>query len=64
MKELAQLARHLTASMLVEEFAKIVVLPKRILITHPKPQYYDRIQREIENLAIDGIELLRDGSVY
>jgi ribonuclease BN (tRNA processing enzyme) len=64
MKELAQLTRHLTASMLVEELAKIVVLPKRILITHPKPQYYDRIQKEIENLAIDGIELLRDGSVY
>lgn len=64
MKELAQLTKHLTPSMLVEELAKIDVLPKRILITHPKPQYYDRIQREVEGLAIEGIELLRDGSVY
>ncbi len=64
MKELAQLTKHLTASMLIEELAKIEVLPKRILITHPKPQYYDIIHREVEGLAISGIELLRDGSVY
>lgn len=64
MKDLALLTRHLTASMLVEELAKIDVLPKRILITHPKPQYYDRILKEVEGLAIDGVELLRDGSVY
>lgn len=64
MKDLALLTKHLTASMLVEELAKIDVLPKRILITHPKPQYYDIIQSEIKALAIAGVELLRDGSVY
>ena len=64
MKDLAHLTKHLTASMLVEELAKIDVLPKRILITHPKPQYYDHIQKEVEGLAIAGVELLRDGSVY
>lgn len=64
MKDLAELTRHLTASMLVKELAKIAVLPKRILITHPKPQYYDTIRREIEALAIPGVELLRDGSVF
>lgn len=64
MKELAQLTKHLTASMLVEELAKIEVLPKLILITHPKPQYYDRIHKEVKALAIPGVELLRDGSVY
>lgn len=64
MKELALLTKHLTASMLVEELAKTDVLPKRILITHPKPQYFDIIRREVELLAIAGVELLRDGSVY
>lgn len=64
MKDLALLTKHLTASMLVEELAKIDVLPKRILITHPKPQYYDCIRREIEGLAVPGVELLHDGSVY
>jgi len=64
MEDLALLTKHLTASMLVKELAKIDVLPKRILITHPKPQYYDIIHREIIALAIGGVELLRDGSVY
>ncbi len=64
MKDLAQLTKHLTSSMLALELAKIEVLPKRILITHPKPQYYDIIRREVEKLPIAGIELLRDGSVY
>jgi hypothetical protein len=64
MKDLAQLTKHLTASMLVEELAKIDVLPGKILITHPKPQYYNIIHKEVEELTIKGVELLRDGSVY
>jgi ribonuclease BN (tRNA processing enzyme) len=64
MKDLAQLTKHLTASMLVKELAKIDVLPKCILITHPKPQYYDHINMEIRGLGIAGIELLRDGLEY
>lgn len=64
MRDLAELTKHLTASMLVKELEKISVLPKRIFITHPKPQYYDLILKEVENLPIAGVELLRDGSVY
>lgn len=64
MESLAQVTKHLTSSMLIDELAKIATLPKRILITHPKPQYYDIIRREIECLGIEGIELLHDGSVY
>lgn len=64
MEELAQLTKHLTASMLVKELAKIDVLPKRILITHPKPQYYERIRSEVECMGIAGVELLHDGYEY
>lgn len=64
MKTLALLTKHLTASMLMEELAKIPILPKRILITHPKPQYYDCILKEVEGLPVNGVELLHDGSVY
>lgn len=64
MKALAQLTKHLTVSMLVEELAKIEVLPKRILITHPKPQYFDIIQKELEGLSISGVSLLQDGLLY
>jgi ribonuclease BN (tRNA processing enzyme) len=64
MQALAELTKHLTPSMLVKELAKIHILPKRILITHPKPQYFDQILKEVNGLAINGLELLRDGSVY
>lgn len=63
MESLARLTKHLTASMFVEEISKIGVLPKRIFITHPKPQYYDLISKEVDSLAIVGVELLRDGMV-
>ena len=64
MESLAQITKHLTSSMLIDELAKIDVLPRHILVTHPKPQYYEIIRSEIECLGIDGIELLHDGSVY
>jgi ribonuclease BN (tRNA processing enzyme) len=64
MESLALLTKHLTSAMLLKELDKIEVMPGRILITHPKPQYYDTIRREIESLQLDGIELLHDGSVY
>lgn len=64
METLAMLTKHLTSAMLLKELSKINRLPQRILITHPKPQYYDTIRREIEALQVAGIELLHDGSVY
>ena len=50
--------------MLKIELTKVDVLPTRILITHPKPQYYDVILREITELGVRGVELLRDGTIY
>jgi ribonuclease BN (tRNA processing enzyme) len=64
MEQLALLTRHLTSSLLRVELEKIDRLPVRILITHPKPQYYNIIRAEIESLGMKGIELLRDGSVF
>jgi len=64
MEELAHITKHLTSSMLKIELTKVDVLPTRILITHPKPQYYDVILREITELGVRGVELLRDGTIY
>lgn len=64
MEPLALLTKHLTCSLLSVELDKIDSLPKRILITHPKPQYYDIIRTEIECLGMEGIELLHDGAVF
>lgn len=61
---LALLTKHLCCSLLEKELAKIPVLPRRILITHPKPQYYNQIRHEIEALGIKQVELLRDGTIY
>jgi len=64
MEPLALLTKHLTCSLLSVELEKIGQLPRRILITHPKPQYYDIIKKEIGCLGMKEIELLHDGAVY
>jgi len=64
MGELALLTKHLTSSLLRQELLKIGTLPARILITHPKPQYYDVIRQEIARMGLPGIELLHDGAVF
>ncbi|MBK5276947.1 MAG: 3',5'-cyclic-nucleotide phosphodiesterase [Desulfuromonadales bacterium] len=64
MEPLALLTKHLTCSLLSVELEKIDKLPKRILITHPKPQYYDLIRSEIECLGLKEIELLHDGAIF
>lgn len=64
MEQMALLTGHLTAKLLAKELAKIAVLPLRIFITHPKPQFYQRIKDELAALAVPQLELLRDGSSY
>jgi ribonuclease BN (tRNA processing enzyme) len=64
MEQLALLTKHLTCSLLSIELEKIAILPKRIFITHPKPQYYDLIRSEIESLGLQQIELLHDGAIF
>jgi ribonuclease BN (tRNA processing enzyme) len=64
MESLALLTKHLTSSLLKAELDKIEVLPKRIFITHLKPQYFDIIRTEVEVLGLKQIELLHDGAVF
>jgi len=64
MESLATITKHLCCSQLEQELAKMAVLPRRILITHPKPQYYEQIHREVKAMGIPQMELLRDGADY
>lgn len=64
MEETALLTGHLTPQLLGRELRKMSQLPPRVLITHPKPQYYATIRAELEDLRIPKLELLRDGNVY
>lgn len=64
MDEIARTTGHLTAQMLAGELAKVRKLPSKILVTHPKPQYFERISSEIGEIAAPGLVLLRDGDVH
>ena len=63
MEGLALMTGHLTSRLLAIELGKLGELPPRIFITHPKPQYYELIRRELAELGIPQVELLRDGAV-
>jgi ribonuclease BN (tRNA processing enzyme) len=64
MEEMAIKTGHLTAGLLKAELGKMKVLPDRILVTHPKPQYVSAIMEELGEVGHGNIELLRDGEVY
>lgn len=64
MEEMAIMTGHLTAGLLGAELKKMKVLPDRILVTHPKPQYISTIIKELGKLGHGNIELLKDGEVY
>lgn len=64
MEPLALMTKHLTASLLHTELKKISELPKRIFITHPKPQYVSQIAEELATLGLNNLELLHDGAEF
>lgn len=64
MESVAAITKHLCCSQLERELNKMAVLPKKILVTHLKPQYYEQIRREVALVGINQLELLHDGAVY
>lgn len=61
MEEIAIKSGHLTPKLLKRELSKIKYPPKRIYITHLKPQYYKTVKIELQKLHIKNLRLLRDG---
>lgn len=59
--EIAVSTGHLTAQLLREELLSMKKMPRRIFITHPKPQYQKRIEAEIRQLGFRNICILQDG---
>ncbi len=64
MRDMAVKTGHLTPQLLMEEIKKMRHIPRRILVTHPKPQYLKRIKTEVERLGMKNIKILSDGDVY
>ena len=67
MEALARKTGHLTARLLKAELAKMKVLPRKIFITHPKPQYIRQISKEIAEISAEGkmkIMILKSGDLH
>ena len=64
MGNMAALTGHMTPALLLQELTKLGKRPRRILVTHLKPQYQEEILTELELLKIDGLEILTDGAAY
>jgi ribonuclease BN (tRNA processing enzyme) len=63
LSNLAEESGHLSPNLLVEELKKIKNPPKRIYPYHLKPHYQDKIIEELRELAIPGLNILRDGDI-
>jgi len=63
MRELALRTGHLTPDLLKAELERIQPYPERVFITHPKPQYFKTIKREIDGLKLRNIRILKEGDM-
>jgi ribonuclease BN (tRNA processing enzyme) len=61
MRKIAIQTGHLTPQLLRKELLKVKQVPERIYITHLKLQYFKTIKKELQQLRINNLRLLRDG---
>lgn len=67
MEELAVKTGHLTPGLLGIEIDKMTHVPEKILITHIKPQYMERIKKELQGMRKKkqvAIQIIKDGRTY
>ncbi len=63
MRDMALKTGHLTPELLKEELMKMQQMPEKVYITHPKPQYFKTIKREIDRLKMKNIRILKEGEI-
>ncbi|MDQ7787516.1 MAG: 3',5'-cyclic-nucleotide phosphodiesterase [Thermodesulfovibrionales bacterium] len=61
MRELAITTGHLTPDLLGEEIKHMPCKPRRVYVTHLKPQYSRRISVELRKLLLRHLKILKDG---
>ena len=59
MEKIALETGHLTPRLLKNEILKMEPPPKRIYITHLKPQYLSKIKKELNKLNLNNLKLLK-----
>lgn len=60
---LARASGHMTPSILSGELAKIT-RKVRVLVTHTKPGHLPQIEKELESLPLNHVELIEEGKIY
>ena len=55
---------HLTPGLLLIELNKLPVPPRRILVSHLKPQHDTTIREQLRGLEIRNLEFLSDGATH
>ncbi len=63
MRDMALNTGHLTPELLHEEIAGIPQTPEQICITHPKPQYFKIIKKQLDGLKMKNIRVLKEGDI-
>jgi len=54
---------HLTPSLLLQELQKLQKLPSSVYVSHIKPHYRERIEKELAALGEPRVKIARDGMV-
>jgi len=60
----AEQSTHLSTASFVREVTRHIPREMRVLVSHIKPGYAERIQKEIEALALPNVSLLEQGREY
>jgi ribonuclease BN (tRNA processing enzyme) len=61
MEAIAIMTGHLTPGLLEKELSKMETTPGRIYITHLKPQFHRTIKKELRELRVKNLFVLREG---
>jgi len=61
MEEFAIKTGHLTPQLLKKELLKIKLSPKRVYVVHIKPPYFKLVKKELRELEIENLALLKEG---
>ena len=61
---LATISKHLTPTLLLQEFSKIGKTHLPLYVYHIKPRYLKTIRRELKQLKIENLTVLKDGQIF
>lgn len=64
MSELAEVSRHFTPATMKEELEKLTHTDLEILVVHIKPTYRGEVMKELEDLNLHNLQIMKTDKVY